>query len=85
MIAAWKKKVTICDRRVKHFPFLQKQTLLGTEKLQVSRVHQKILKASVAFSQPKTFTSEHKVYTCFYNHFCILHKDLFYVSFVGQD
>ena len=44
-----------------------------------------LFEASVAFSQPKSFTSAHKVYTCFYNHFCILHKDLFYVSFVGQD
>ena len=42
MIAAWKKKVASCDRRVKHFPFLQKQTLLGTKKLHVSRVHQKL-------------------------------------------
>ena len=32
MIASWKKKVASCDRRVKHFPFLQKQTLLGTVK-----------------------------------------------------
>ena len=30
MIAAWKKKVARCDRRVKHFPFLQERTLLGT-------------------------------------------------------
>ena len=42
MIAAWKKKVASCDRRVKHFPFLQKQTLLETKKLHVSRVHQKL-------------------------------------------
>ena len=42
MIAAWKKKVASCDRRVKHFPFLQKQTLLGTKKLHASRVHQKL-------------------------------------------
>ena len=42
MIAAWKKKVADCDRRVKHFPFLQKQTLLETKKLHVSRLHQKL-------------------------------------------
>ena len=42
MIAAWEKKVASCDRRVKHFPFLQKQTLLGTKKLHASRVHQKL-------------------------------------------
>ena len=32
--------------------------------------------------------SSHNVYICFYNHFCILHRDLCfknYVSFVGQD
>ena len=41
MIAAWKKKVASCDRRVKHFPFLQKQTLLETKNF-MSRVHQKL-------------------------------------------
>jgi len=25
MIAAWEKKAASCDRRVKHFPLLQKQ------------------------------------------------------------
>ena len=41
MIAAWKEKVASCDRRVKLFPFFQKQTLLETKKFHVSRVHQK--------------------------------------------
>ena len=31
VIAAWKKTVASCDTRVNHFPFLQKQTLLGTK------------------------------------------------------
>ena len=47
-----------------------------------------LFEASVAFSQPKSFISAHKVYTRFYTNFCIFHKDLFfknYVSFVGQD
>ena len=47
-----------------------------------------LFEASVAFSQPKSFIFTHNVSTCFYTHFCILHKDLFsknYVSFVGQD
>ena len=34
------KKAADCDRRVKHFPFLQKQTLLETKNF-MSRVHQK--------------------------------------------
>ena len=47
-----------------------------------------LFEALVAFTQPKSFISAHNVYTCFYNHFYILHKDLFfknYVSFVGQN
>merc|ERR1712035_153530 len=47
-----------------------------------------LFEASVALSQPTSFISAHNVYNCFYNHFCILHKDLFfknYVSFVGQN
>ena len=41
MIGAWEKKVADSDRRVKHFPSLQKQTLLETKNF-VSRLHQKL-------------------------------------------
>ena len=75
MIAAWKKKIADCDRRVKHFPFLQKQTLLETKIFMcheyIKNCVKNLFEASVAFSQPKTFISAHNVYTWFYNHFCI--------------
>ena len=76
------KKVAICDRRVKHFPLLQKQTLLKTKNFicheYIKNCVKNLFEASVAFSQPKSFISAHCVYSCFYNHFCILHKDLFF-------
>ena len=85
------KKVASCDSSVKHFPFLQKQTLLETKNFMcheyIKNCVKNLFEASVAFSQPKSFNSAHNVYTCFWNHFCLLHKNLFfknYVSFVGQ-
>ena len=35
-----------------------------------------LFEASAAFSQPKSFISAHKVYTCFCNHFCIPARDI---------
>jgi len=56
------KKVASFDRRVKHFPFLQKQTLLGTKKLHVSRVHQKLCEKP--FSSISRFQSAKKLHLC---------------------
>ena len=44
MISVGKKKAADCDRRVKHFPFLQKQTLLETKKRHVTSTSKTVWK-----------------------------------------
>ena len=44
MISVGKKEAADCDRRVKHFPFLQKQTMLETKKLNVTSTSKTVWK-----------------------------------------